>query len=138
MLEKVTDIRSAYAFVKEGWRMVKQYGWYDKVVYPYSFPVKVTKLIHEIADYGKCTNGSQEYLNSLANGLGDIMNSWEKFELEPDVHVVLNATGEVKTVKESVADLIVESGVGKYLDDIFIEEMQKHYDEMDCSDYIVW
>ena len=137
MLDKVKDTKTAYAFVKEGWRMVKAYNWYDKVVYPYSFPVKVTKLLHEIADYGKCTRSSQEYLNSLANGLGDILNHWEEFELEPDVDVVMT-TGDVKTVKKSIAELVVESGAGKYLEDIMIEEMQKRYDEMDYSDYIVW
>lgn len=138
MLNEVRDTTSAWAFVKEGWRMVKAYNWYDRTVMPYSTPVKVTSLLHEIADYSKCSIGSKDYLRSLARGLGNIMNSWEKFELEPNVDVVLNDTGEVKTVKESVADLIVESGVGKYLDDIFVEEMQKYYDEIDHSDYIVW
>jgi len=138
MLNEVKDTASAWAFVKEGWRMIKVYNWYDRTVMPYSTPVKVTSLLHEIADYSKCSSGSMDYLRSIARGLGNIMNSWEKFELEPDVDVVLNTTGEVKTVKESVANLIVESGVGKYLDDIFVEEMQKYYDEIDHSDYIVW
>lgn len=136
MLNKVTDTRSAYAFVKEGWRMVKQYGWYDKVVYPYSFPVKVTKLLHEIADYGKCTEGSKAYLNSMANGLGDILNHWEAYEQEEDVEVVKN-DGTIKTFKESIAKIVVESGDGRYLDDLRVAEMEKGYDEMECSGYFV-
>lgn len=134
MLEKVTDIRSAYAFVKEGWRMVKQYGWYDKEVYPYDFPVKVTKLLHEIADYGKCSKGSQEYLNSLANGLGKIMNNWERYELEPEFEIVMK-DGSIKTYKKSLAAIVVESGEGKYLDDIIYEEAARLYDEMDYTEY---
>lgn len=90
MLHPVHDTASAYAFVKEGWAMVKKYNWYDKVTYPYSFPVKVTKMLHEIADYGKCTKSSQSYLNSLANGLADILNHWEVVELSPMVTVEMD------------------------------------------------
>jgi len=112
MLEKVTDIKSAYKFVKDGWAMVKKYGWYNRTVRPYSWDVKVTKILHEVADYGKCTKCSQSYLNSLANGLVEIMNAWEEYELEDEVMVELT-TGEVKTVKRSVADLFIGAGTAR-------------------------
>jgi len=109
MLQKVTDLKSAWEFVKEGWRMVKKYNWYNRTVRPYNYNEKVTKLLHEIADYGHCTKGSQGYLNSLANGLGDIMNAWEKFELEDDV-TIEQVDGTVLTVKRSIAEMCIEAG----------------------------
>lgn len=112
MLGKVTDIKSAYKFVKDGWAMVKKYGWYDRTVRPYNWNEKVTKILHEVADYGKCTKCSQLYLNSLANGLVDIMNAWEKFELEDDVKVEM-IDGSVVTVKRSIADMCIGAGTGK-------------------------
>lgn len=112
MLKEVKDLSSAWEFVKEGWRMVKKYNWYDRTVRPYNWNEKVTKLLHEIADYGKCTKGSQAYLCSLANGLGDIMNAWEQFELEPEVTIEM-VDGKIRTVKKSIAEMCIESGTGK-------------------------
>ena len=112
MLHEVKDLKSAWAFVKEGWAMVKKYNWYERTVRPYSWDVKVTKILHEVADYGKCTKASQSYLNSLANGLVEIMNAWEEYELEDEVVVELT-TGEVKTVKRSVAELFIGAGTAK-------------------------
>ena len=102
MVGRVKDIKSAYQFVKDGWAMVKKYGWYDRVTYPYSFPVKVTKMLHEIADYGKCTRMSQSYLNDLANGLGDILNSWEEFELAEKVEMVFPNGKVVRVLPDDV------------------------------------
>jgi len=112
MVHEVTDIKSAYQFVKDGWAMVKKYNWYNKTVMPYSYEVKVTKILHEVADYGKCTKCSQSYLRSLANGLVDILNHWEEYENQEDVVVQLT-DGRVMTVKREVADLVIASGTGR-------------------------
>lgn len=108
MLDEVKDIKSAYKFVKDGWAMVKKYGWYDKVVYPYSYPVKVTKILHDVADYRECTKGSQEYLNTLANGTAKILNHWEEVENEEDVVIRRIKDGKIRTVKRSVANWLIE------------------------------
>lgn len=108
MLKKVNDVKSAYAFVKEGWAMVKKYNWYERTVYPYNFPIKVTKLLHEIADYGKCTKASRDYLDDLANGLGEILNAWEEQANEPKVTVIYN--GKKYSVNEELAEMYIIAG----------------------------
>lgn len=84
MLNKI-DNRNASkqvrAFVKEAKRMVNAYGWQNRVVYPYSFPMKVTEAIEEISDYDCYTNESKAMLRKLANGLADVLNSWESYRL---------------------------------------------------------
>lgn len=85
----LNELRSGYmracgydvdAFVAEAERMIEQYGWQERTVHPYSFPMKITKIIADLKDYDNCTSGSKDYLIALANGLAEIMNKWEEAE----------------------------------------------------------
>lgn len=97
-------------FIKEAESMIEKYGWQEKTVRPYSFNVKVTKIIADLKDYRRCTSGSQEYLISLANGLAKILNSWEEFENKEKIEVRSKKTGKIgKICKEDLemfADLV--------------------------------
>ena len=81
MLEKITSKyykrTQMMKFVENAEKMVRKYGWEDRVTYPYRYPIKVTEIIADCKDYDNCTSGTQMYLVSLANGLIDIMNEWE-------------------------------------------------------------
>ena len=111
MLKKIEmgkiDTRSQVtAYIRELERMVIEYGWGDKAVYPYSnCPVTLNKAIRDMKDYDKCTRGSQEYLVAFANGLADILNHWEADELKPHVTVRMINTGEVRSIPEDWLDI---------------------------------
>lgn len=89
---------------------VKQYGWEARTVMPYSgCPMEVTQIIREMREYAVCTTGSKYYLIALANGLVDIMNAWERQELEPKIEIRLHNSGKVvKVGAEMVQELISE------------------------------
>lgn len=115
MLKKVCGGSSEMAsFVREAERMVRAYGWENMEVHPYSYAVKVTKVISDIKDYDICTKGTKEYLVALANGLARILNKWEEYELEPMVAVRLTNGNEV-VCRESFARDMVEAGACEYV-----------------------
>lgn len=98
------------AFIKEASGMVEKYGWQDRTVMPYSYPEKVTKIINELRDYDRCTHGSKLYLIALANGLAEIMEAWERHELEPKMTVRSKKTGKIVEISLEVARELIEDG----------------------------
>ena len=82
MLDTIKNYYDVEKFIDTAENMIEKYGWQNRVVHPYSLPVKVMKNISDLKDFDNCTRGSQEYLISLANGLAPIMNKWEEQEQE--------------------------------------------------------
>ena len=101
------------AFVKEAEQMIEKYGWQEKTVMPYSFPVKVTKILRDLRDYGRCTKGSQLYLISLANGLAEIMEAWEKYELAEKVTIRIIKSGKLAQFTPEVAQEFIADGMAE-------------------------
>lgn len=98
------------AFVRDAEDMVNRYGWEEREVHPYSFPVKIKKILNDLRDYDRCTSGSQEYLISLANGLADIMNKWEEHEKAPKIKVRSLKDGAIHEVEIWMAKMLIEDG----------------------------
>lgn len=98
------------AFVDEANRMVARYGWEKRTTCPWGFAEPVTKTIREISWYDESTSGSKDMIITLANGLADIMNAWERHEQEPKVSVRVIKTGKVKAVSREFAEMLVEDG----------------------------
>lgn len=120
MLQKLTwgrcTAEDRRAFVAEAERMVKEYGWEKMHVYPYGYPVKVTKIINEFKwDYDRCTRDSKQILILTVNGLADILNHWEEDELAPKRKVRVLDDGAVLELNEDMAKLIVEAGKAEYI-----------------------
>lgn len=97
------EIRNEY--IKAAWDMVNKYGWQDRMVYPYSFGMKVTKILEDMNDFDRCTSGSKEYLVSLFNGLVDILNAWERDELEEKIEVRIITSGKVIKINKKDLDM---------------------------------
>ena len=97
-------------FVKEADRMIEKYGWYDKVVYPYSYPEKVVKIIDDLREYSSYTYSSKSLLVDMANGLVKIMNAWEEQENEPKVSIKMIRGGKVIILPKSFAEIIIADG----------------------------
>ena len=95
MLNTIKNYCDVEKFIDTAENMIEKYGWQKKVVYPYSFPVKVTKIISDLKDFDSCTRGSQEYLISLANGLAPIMNEWEEREQEEKIDCRIKKSGKI-------------------------------------------
>lgn len=94
---KKSDATERKAFLEEADRMVREYGWQDKTVMPYSYPVKVTKILDDFREFDKCTSGSKCYLIELVNGLVEILNAWEQHELRRKVRFLFNGKELVMT-----------------------------------------
>jgi len=95
MLNKIKYQLDVTNFIRDAENMIEKYGWQEKTVMPYSFPVKVTKIINDLKDFDRCTESSQQYLISLANGLVPILNSWEKHEQAEKVEVRIKSSGKI-------------------------------------------
>ena len=95
------------AFISEAERMIKEYGWEDKSVHPWSYPVKIVEIIDDIKDYDHCSKGSQDYLVTLANGLGEILNEWERREKLPKVRIKCLKDGKIKELPDEDAELFL-------------------------------
>lgn len=93
-------------FVKEADRMIAEYGWQDKTVIPYSFPVKITEIIDNLRRYEGYTRCSQQILIAEANGLPHILNYWEEIEKAPKVKIQL-MNGIIKEVSQIVAEELI-------------------------------
>ena len=78
MQKKIRGRKQMMEFVAEARSMVERYGWQERTVHPYRFPMKVTRVLDECAAWDECTKGSQEYLESLASGLARILSAWER------------------------------------------------------------
>ena len=101
-------------FVKEAERMIEEYGWHDRTVRPYNFNMPVTKIINDLKDYDICTEGSKEYLVTLANGLAEIMNSWENQHKEATIKAVIltgKHKGETRLFTPVLAKILLEDGM---------------------------
>ena len=98
------------AFVKEAERMIAVYGWEDLNVYPYSYPVKLTKVIADLKDYDRCTSGSKAYLILLANVLAPILNAWEEHANDPKVSIKILSSGKIAVVDEDIGMELVKEG----------------------------
>lgn len=102
------------AFVLEATEMVERWGWLGMVVHPYSnCPMKVTEIIQNVSDYDLCTEGSKEYLVQLANGLVDILNAWEEYELQPKVKVRSLKGGKIHEVTPDFAEILIKDGLAE-------------------------
>ena len=116
MLNKVRGGSSEMAaFVREADRMIRTYGWENADVHPYSYAVKVTKVVDDLRDYDACTEGTKSYLVALANGLVPILNAWEAYEKEPMVLVRVVDSGKVISCREGLARDMVDGGVCAYV-----------------------
>ena len=117
MLQKITGRYGLQAqvesFIKEAERMVQEYGWQEWTVHPYSFPMKITKIVDDLKDYDRCTKGSKEYLIQLANGLAEIMNAWEEREKAPKIRVMVLDSGKVIEIEEDFARQLISEGICK-------------------------
>ena len=109
---KIATADEVKSFVEEAERMVRIYGWEERDVFPWSVPEKVTKTIRYIADYPQCTFSSKQMLISLANGLVNVMNAWERTEIE-GVLVRVSKTGKIVKVMPEDAAMYVELGIGE-------------------------
>ena len=103
--------KSVMEFVKEAERMIDKYNWQNKTVHPYSYPVKITKVIKDIKSFDNCTECSKEYLVCLANGLGRILNSWEKYENSNKIKIKGIKSGQVIVVNEDIGNEFINSGL---------------------------
>lgn len=115
MLNKLTwgtyrksDVNERKAFLAEAVRMVEAYGWQERTVMPYSYPVRVTKILNDFAEFDRCTSGSKCYLIALVNGLVDILNAWEQQEQKPKARFLVNGKEVVMT--EDWFDIMDEIG----------------------------
>ena len=100
-----------FELIDEAERMIAKYGWEERTVYPYSFPMKVTKIIAECKDFDICTSGTREYLVQLANGLVPILNAWEDHENRPKIDVRILATGKIVSVEKDIGMVFIEEGL---------------------------
>lgn len=102
MLKKIEGKENLSAqvreFVEEARRMVSRYGWTEKTVMPYSFKMQITDMIDDLSRYDKCGKHSKAILIEEANGLAQIMNSWEAREKEATIKVRLNKTGKIRMI----------------------------------------
>lgn len=104
-MEKIRSRADLMAFVKKAYEMVERYGWQDRETYPYSFPIKVTKILRDCKSFDRCTRGSQDYLIALANGLQERMAAWEKYELAPKIRIRNRASGKVAEIREDEQEM---------------------------------
>ncbi len=93
--------------------LVHKYGWEDRNVYPWSYPINVLKLISEVSDAPHCTYGSKVELYQLAKGLTRIFNSWENTEVNGMTLKNLR-TGKIFKIDREMGELMMEDMPGKY------------------------
>lgn len=92
-----------------------QYGFWDRMIHPYSFGIKVKRIFRNWKDYDLCTYDSQSVIRSEIRGFLPILAKWVEYENEPLVKVKLTAgenAGQIKDFHKSTAELIIENSLG--------------------------
>ena len=108
MLKEIKRSSDVAEFIATAENMITQYGWQNKTVHPYSFPMKVTKIIEDLKDSDRCTEGSKDYLIALANGLAPIMNSWEEYEHAEKITVRIKKSGKIIKILASDLEMFAD------------------------------
>lgn len=93
--------------------LVHKYNWEDKKVWPWSFPMSVVSIIDQVRTAPICTYSSKVECYLLAKGLTDILNAWEKIELE-GITLKNLKTGKTFKIEKDFADEMMKDMPGKY------------------------
>lgn len=93
--------------------LIRKYGWEDRSVWPWNYPIPVTKIVNDVHGAPQYTYGSKCELYLLAKGLTDILNAWEKTEVE-GVTLKNLKTGKVFKIDKVFADEMMADMPGKY------------------------
>ncbi len=109
----IASAREVEAFISEAEGMIERYGWLERTVTPYSVPEKVTKIVNELRHYDGCTHSSKLYLIALANGLAEIMEAWERHELEEKTTIRVKRSGKIVQVGVELAREFIEEGLAE-------------------------
>ena len=92
---------------------VHKYDWENRSVWPWNYPIPVTKIINDIHGAAQYSFGSKWELYLLAKGLTDIFNAWEKKEIE-GVTLKNLKTGNIFKVDKEFAEEMIKDMPGKY------------------------
>lgn len=123
--DKVAWLREYYSWITK--MNEESFGEiFDMDVYPYSFPIKIGKLVGGIPDIESYTRSSIDVIYAEVRGLVDIVNRYidrtKRLAAEPCVTVKLSKEfaekygSEYYITKSSMAKLLVEMGAAKYTD----------------------
>lgn len=93
--------------------LVHKYDWENRSVWPWNYPIPVTKIINDIHGAAQYSFGSKWELYLLAKGLTDIFNAWEKKEIE-GVTLKNLKTGNIFKVDKEFAEEMIKDMPGKY------------------------
>ena len=105
-MTKIKNRADLVHFIKRADRMVKVYDWEDKITHPYpNVPMRVSQILDECRDFDNCTDGTQEYLICLADGLRERMEAWERYELAPKITVRVKKSGKLLVIVKDDLDM---------------------------------
>ena len=93
--------------------LIHKYGWEDRSVWPWEYPIPVTQIVNDIHGAKQCSFGSQRELYLLAKGLTDILNKWEEKELT-GITLKNLRTGETFKIDKEFAEMMMADMPGKY------------------------
>lgn len=93
--------------------LIHKYDWENRSVWPWNYPIPVTKIVNDIHDAAQYSFGSKWELYLLAKGLTDILNKWEETELN-SVMLKNLRTGKVFKISKESADEMMADMPGKY------------------------
>jgi len=93
--------------------LIHKYDWENKSVWPWNYPIPVTKVVNDIHGAAQYSFSSKWELYLLAKGLTDIFNAWEKKEIE-GVTLKNLKTGNIFKVDKEFAEELVKDKPGKY------------------------
>lgn len=89
--------------------LIYKYDWENRSVWPWNYPIPLTKIVNDIYDAPLYTYGSKVELYLLAKGLTNILNAWERTELE-GVKIRSLKTGKVSKVDKDIAEELIAEG----------------------------
>lgn len=101
--------------LKEIENTCNKYNFWDRMIHPYGFGIKVNRIFSNWKDYDLCTYDSKSVIRSEIRGFLPILAKWVEYENEPKIKVRLTKgdnAGQVKEFCETVAEMIIENNFG--------------------------
>lgn len=95
--------------IQEIENMINKYNWKERTLSPYSHRTNIMELVKGWKLFSKCTFSSKQIIISEINGAIEILNAWEKYELEEKVKVIL-PNGKEKEIGISLLEDYLELG----------------------------
>lgn len=113
---QMATVEEVAAKVEEIRALIDKYGWLNRNVHPYGYPINIQTFMVNFRHYREYTPSSKHIMLAEINGLIKIINEWIKQEEAPKVTIRFltgKHKGETKEIPEEWVEDYIDCGLAE-------------------------